>query len=343
MKCRTLVALLMLVTAMTLAPLPVAGQDNPIERETWSPPKTAWGAPDLQGTWSNTTTTPLERPSDLADTEFLPAEEHAVRDQEVALSLNLDNPNSTTGAKTKGRVVGYNNFWLERGRLSARTSLVVDPPDGRLPPITPKEQALQSRGHSSTFAGGRFDSVEDFNALDRCISRGMPGAMMPGFYNHNYQILQTPTHVVILVEMVHDARIIPMDGRSHLTPTVKQWLGDARGHWEGNTLVVETANFTDKVNGRQELGHTLGGGTVFGGDENLRLVERFTRISDDAIDYEFTVVDPTVWTEPWTASLPMSAIDGPLFEYACHEGNYALRNILAGARAEEHAGQSSSK
>ena len=128
-----------------------------------------------------------------------------------------------------------------------------------------------------------------------------------------------------------------MDGRGHLTPTVRQWLGDARGRWEGNTLVVETTNFTDKVNGRRELGHTLGGGTVFGGDENLRLVERFTRVSDDAIDYQFTVVDPTVWTEPWTASLPMSAIDGPLFEYACHEGNYALTNILAGARAEEQA------
>ena len=163
--------------------------------------------------------------------------------------------------------------------------------------------------------------------------------MMPGFYNHNYQILQTPDYVTILVEMVHDVRIIPMDGRGRLDPTVRQWLGDARGHWEGNTLVVETTNFADKVNGRQELGHTQGGGTVFGGDENLRLVERFTRVSADMIDYEFTVVDPTVWQSPWRASLPMTAIEGPLFEYACHEGNYALGNILAGARLEETVGQ----
>ena len=344
MRHRTLVTLLMLVTAMTLALRPVAGQSNPVARKTWSPPQTPWGAPDLQGTWTNTTTTPLQRPAELAGREFLTAEEHAVRDREVAASVNLDNPGSTTGAKTLGRVVGYNNFWLERGRLGTRTSLIIDPPDGRLPPMTPGEQAAQSRGRSSSFASGRFDSVEDFNALDRCISRGMPGAMMPGFYNHNYQILQTPDYVAIMVEMVHDVRLIPLDGRGHLTPTVRQWIGDARGHWEGNTLVVETTNFTDNVDGRQELGHTQGGGTVFGGDENLRLVERFTRVSDDAIDYEFTVVDPTVWTEPWTASLPMSAIEGPLFEYACHEGNYSLRNILAGARVEEQSSaQSSSK
>ena len=170
--------------------------------------------------------------------------------------------------------------------------------------MTPAEQERQSHRRSSTYTGSRFDSVADFNELDRCITRGMPGAMMPGFYNHNYQILQTPDYVAIMVEMVHDVRIIPLDGRGHLTPTVRQWLGDARGHWEGNTLVVETTNFTDKVNGRQELGHTQGGGTVFGGDENLRLVERFTRVSADAIDYEFTVDDPTVWNDPGRRRCP---------------------------------------
>ena len=224
---------------------------------------------------------------------------------------------------------------MERGTLGTRTSLIIDPQDGRLPPITSDEQDLQSRGRFSTYSSSRFDSVDDFNALDRCISRGMPGAMMPGFYNHNYQILQTPDHVVIFVEMVHDARIIPLDGRSHAPEAVRQWMGDSRGRWEGDTLVVESTNFNDKANGRQELGHTQGGGTVFGGDENLRLIERFTRVSADTIDYEFTVVDPTVWEAPWTASLPMTALDGPLFEYACHEGNYALENILAGARVAE--------
>lgn len=327
MSHRVPVLSLTLVIPMLLPPGLVSGQSNTATRETWSPPQTAWGAPDLQGTWTNTTTTPLQRPTDLAGKEFLTSEELAVRDSEVADSVNLDKRSSDTGA--------YNNFWMERGALGTRTSLIVDPPDGRLPPMTPAELDRQNQRRTSSYSGSAFDSWEDFNELDRCISRGMPGAMMPGFYNHNYQILQTPGYVVLLVEMIHDARIIPLDGRGHLSPAVRQWMGDARGHWEGNTLVVETTNFTNNVNGRQELGHTQGGGTVFGGDDNLRLVERFTRVGDNTIDYEFTVVDPTVWDKPWTASLPMTAIEGPLFEYACHEGNYALENILAGARIKE--------
>ena len=335
MTQRCSVAFSAVLALALLAPVAASGQ-TAVGGESF---RTPWGDPDLQGTWTNTTTTPLERPVDLADKAFLTAEEHAVRDQQVAFSVDLDNryPEGDAGAPVS--VGAYNNYWMERGTLGTRTSLIVDPPDGRLPPVTPEEQALQSRGKVSTFSSSRFDSVEDFNALDRCISRGMPGAMMPGFYNHNYQILQTPDHIVIFVEMVHDARIIPLDGRSHVPAGVRQWMGDSRGRWEGDTLVVESANFADKVNGRQELGHTQGGGTVFGGDANLRLIERFTRVSADAIDYEFTVVDPTVWETPWTASLPMTAIDGPLFEYACHEGNYAMTNILAGARAEEQAGR----
>ncbi len=330
------VALHAVLALALLAPASASGQTASGAAAGAESFRTPWGDPDLQGTWTNTTTTPLQRPTDLADRAFLTAEEHAVRDQQVALSVDLDNryPAGDAAAVSVG---AYNNYWMERGTLGARTSLIIDPPDGRLPRATPEEQALQDRGRVSTFSSSRFDSVADFNALDRCISRGLPGAMMPGFYNHNYQILQTPDHVVIFVEMVHDARIIPLDGRSRLPAGVRQWLGDSRGRWEGDTLVVESTNFADKVNGRQELGHTQGGGTVFGGDENLRLIERFTRVGADAIDYEFTVVDPTVWEAPWTASLPMTAIDGPLFEYACHEGNYALENILAGARAEEAA------
>ena len=330
------VALSTVLALALLAPVAASGQSAPAAAAGGEPYRTPWGDPDLQGTWTNTTTTPLQRPADLADREFLTAEEHAVRDQQVALSVDLDN-RYPAGDGTPVSVGAYNNYWMERGTLGNRTSLIIDPPDGRLPPMTPEEEALQSRGHVSTFSSSRFDSVADFNALDRCISRGMPGAMMPGFYNHNYQILQTPDHVVIFVEMVHDARIIPLDGRAHPPAAVRQWMGDSRAHWEGETLVVESTNFNNKVNGRQELGHTQGGGTVFGGDENLRLVERFTRVSADTIDYEFTVVDPTVWEAPWTVSLPMTAIDGPLFEYACHEGNYAMTNILAGARAEEQA------
>ena len=187
--------------------------------------------------------------------------------------------------------------------------------------------------------GMRFESWEDFNVYDRCITRGLPGAMMPGFYNHNYLILQTPDYVAIAVEMIHDIRIIPLDGRSHLSPTVRQWLGDSRAHWEGNTLVVETTNFNDKVQRRRGSFPLV----VFGGDEQLRLVERFTRIDADTIDYRFTVTDPTVWEGPWTAAIPMTVLDGSLYEYACHEGNYAVPNALAGSRAEEKAADQTAK
>ncbi|MCY4599196.1 MAG: hypothetical protein OXF27_04680, partial [Acidobacteria bacterium] len=257
-----------------LAPLAASGQTAVAASAGGESFRTPWGDPDLQGTWTNTTTTPLQRPTDLADKEFLSAEEHAVRDQQVALSVNLDNRYPEGDPEVPTSVGAYNNYWMERGTLSARTSLIVDPPDGRLPPMTPEEEALQSKGNVSTFASSRFDSVKDFNALDRCISRGMPGAMMPGFYNHNYQILQTPDYVVVFVEMVHDAPIIPLDGRPSPPAAVRQWMGDSRGRWEGDLLVVESTSFADKVTGRRELGHTQGGGTVFGGDENLRLVER---------------------------------------------------------------------
>ncbi len=335
MRDRCSVGLSAVLAMSMLAPVVVSGQTAATATAGGASYRTAWGDPDLQGTWTNTTTTPLQRPADLAAKESLTAEEHAVRDRQVALSVDLDNRYRPAREGTPVSVGAYNNYWMERGTLGTRTSLIIDPQDGRLPPMTSDERDLQSRGRFSTYSSSRFDSVDDFNALDRCISRGIPGAMMPGFYNHNYQILQTPDHVVIFVEMVHDARIIPLDGRSHAPEAVRQWMGDSRGRWEGDTLVVESTNFNDKANGRQELGHTQGGGTVFGGDENLRLIERFTRVSADTIDYEFTVVDPTVWEAPWTASLPMTALDGPLFEYACHEGNYALENILTGARVAE--------
>ena len=295
---------------------PVMGQEIP---------RTSWGVPDLQGAWTNATMTPLQRPTDLADQEFLTSEELAIRQGEVSERSSLDNrPRTETGA--------YNEFWMERGSLNERTSLVIDPPNGRIPALTLSEQHRQS-GRQSSYTRTSFDSWEDFNKLDRCITRGMPGAMMPGFYNHNYQIVQSKDYVVIVVEMIHDARIIPLDGRDHLSPSVRQWLGDSRGHWEGDTLVVETINFTDKIEGR--------GGTTFGGSEHLRVVERFTRLNADTIDYEVTVNDPTVWTEPWTASLPMKTLDTAVYEYACHEGNYALPNILSGSRFEEReaAGQ----
>ena len=282
-------------------------------------PRTPWGDPDLQGIWNNNTVVPLERPADLADRETLTDEEVAARFQ--ANSDRLFTPRD-------GDTGFYNEFWFEYGRDTNRTSLVIDPPDGKLPALTPeaaeRQQDLRARRRELYLAPATY---LDLNPFDRCITRGLPGAMMPGFYNHNYHILQTPEHVVLIVEMVHDARIITLDGRPHPSPGTQQWMGDSRGHWEGETLVVVTTNLTDKVSER--------GATVLGTGAGLRLVERFTRVAEDRIDYRFTVEDASVYTDDWTVALPMTRIDGPLFEYACHEGNHALPNMLRGARAAE--------
>ena len=289
---------------------------------------TPWGDPDLQGQWTNTTTTPLQRPEDLSGQETLTAEELAVRDPQVAAQVSFDNPDP-------GGVGGYNEFWVDRGNLLTQTSLIVDPPDGKLPPMTQQAQ----RKHDAFMARWTSSPTtwEDLNILDRCITRGLPGAMIPGFYNHNYLIVQTPDYVVVQIEMVHDARIIPLDGRSHLQSGIRQWLGDPRGHWEGETLVVESTNFTHKAEQRPNFFGVYF--PVFSTGENLHLVERFTRIDADAIDYRFTVTDPTVDARPWTAAIPMSRTEDPLFEYACHEGNYAMTNGLSGTRAEQRAAE----
>ena len=316
MNDRCLAALLTATAVVLLVPAVVPGQTLTAEANSWAPSRTPWGDPDLQGTWTNVTATPLERPDDLAEQELLTDEERTARDEERARNADQPPPPGRTGA--------YNSFWLERGQLSARTSLIVDPADGKLPPLMPKE--AKRRAERAEAGDLSPDGPEDRNLYERCISRGLPGAMMPGFYNHNYNILQTPDYVVVYVEMIHDARIIPLDGRSPISPNIRQWLGNSRGHWEGDTLVVETTNFT-KVSGRAR--------TVFGASEYTHLVERFTRVDEDTIDYQFTVTDPTEYARPWTAAIPMTQLEGLLFEYACHEGNYGLMNILAGARADE--------
>ncbi len=293
------------VLAMMFAGL-VTGQPSGAASETQEPSRTSWGDPDLQGMWTNSTTTPMERPAALEGKEFLTQEEWAERNPGSGFSFEEPSVAMPTGA--------YNDFWLEKGDLSMRTSLIVDPPNGRYPPLTPEAQerrrARVAAGSPSTGPG----SWADFGGLARCISRGMPGAMQPGFYNHNYQILQTPEHVAILVEMIHDARIIPLDGRAQMSPSIGQWMGSSRGRWDGDTLVIETTNLPNP---------------------DRRVVERLTRVGPDTIDYRVTVTDPTQWTAPWTALMPMMTLEGSVFEYACHEGNYALPNMLAGARAEE--------
>ena len=228
-----------------------------------------------------------------------------------------------------GQTGGYNSFWLDRGVRNSQTSLIVDPPDGRCPARTDRVRESDA-AFAAMRDGTKFDTWYDLNLYDRCITRGMPGAMIPGFYNHNYQILQTPDYVVILVEMIHDARIIPLDGRAHLPSQIGQWMGDSRARWEGDTLVVETTNMTPR--GDQRVRYL-----VHAGSEQARVVERFTRVDADRIDYSFTVTDPLTYASPWTAEIPMVPLGGEIFEYACHEGNYGLENILAGARAAERA------
>jgi len=300
----------------------IAAQAPTRAARSWTPPRTADGAPDLQGVWNTSTLTPLERPAEFAGKPFLTEAEVAAYEQRMAVQNNRDRRDSSPEADVGG---AYNDFWFERGSRvvsSRRTSLITDPADGRIPPLTPEaqkkaaERAEYGRLHAA-------DGPEDLGLPVRCLlwpTAGPP--MLPGGYNNNYQIVQGPGYVMIIVEMIHDARIIPTDGRPHLSKHVRQWMGDSRGRWEGTTLVVETTNFTDKTAFR-------------GSGENLRLIERFTRSGPDQILYQFTVEDPASFTRPWSAELPMRRMDEPLYEYACHEGNYGMEGILSGARTDE--------
>jgi len=290
----------------------------------WTPPRTPDGQPDIQGFWTNVTITPLERPAEFANKPFLTKEEAVEFEKKTLANNNADRRDGPVEADV-GRA--YNNFWYDRGNKTVgtlRTSLIIDPPDGRIPPLTPEAQKRQEAQREYT-RNHPYDGPESRALTERCIlwpTAGPP--MLPTAYNNNYQIVQAPGYVMILSEMIHDTRIIPLDGRPHVAPNVREWMGDSRGHWEGNTLVVETTNFTDKTRFR-------------GADEKMKLVERFTRTDPKTIVYEFTVNDPTAFTKQWTAQVPMTKTEGPIFEYACHEGNYAMQGMLAGARAEEKA------
>jgi hypothetical protein len=286
------------------------------------------GQADLQGIWTNVTITPLERPAELAGKEFFTAAEAAAYEKQVAERNDVDR---RPGNVETDVALGYNAAWWDRGTKvvkTRRTSLIVDPRDGKIPALT-----ADGERRAAALAAERkmhpADGPENRSLGERCIlwpTAGPP--MMPGPYNGNYQILQVPGYVVIFVEMIHDARIIPLsgslDGRPHLPSSVRQWMGDSRGHWEGSTLVVDTTNFSDKTRFR-------------GSSEKLHLVERFTRRDADTILYEFTVEDPATYTKPWTAQMTMSKSAGRIYEYACQEGNYSMVGILSGARAEEAA------
>ncbi len=310
-----------LLLVCVLIALPLAGQ------KAWTPPRTVDGQPDLQGVWTNATITPLERPADLAGKAFFSKAEAAAYENNVVANANVDRRRSDISTDV---ALAYNEAWWDRGTKvikTLRTSMIVDPADGKLPALTADGErraaavAEQRRLHPA-------DGPENRGLTERCIlwpTAGPP--MLPGPYNDNYQIFQSPGYVAIVVEMIHDVRIIPvvsgpLDSRPHLPSNVQQWLGDSRGHWEGNTLVVETTNFTGKTRFRNT-------------SDKLRLIERFTRTDADTILYEFTVDDPATYTKPWTAQLTMSKSPSRVYEYACHEGNYGMVGILAGARAEE--------
>ena len=291
--------------------------------QTWTAPRTPDGHPDLQGFWTNATITPLERPKDLGAKEFF-TEEEAAEDRKRALVPMPTAERSGTEAHYE-----FTQFGLDRTQaqvaFSLRTSLIVGP-EGRVPPLTPEaqqriaERAAKAKGHE-------FDGPETRGIQERCIVWGIEGPpMLPPGYNSYLQIVQAPGYVAILQEMIHDVRIIPLDGRPHVPQNIRGWLGDSRGRWEGDTLVVDTTNFTDKTNFR-------------GSRENLHVVERFTRLDDNTIRYEFTVDDPTTWTKPWSAELPLAKDKGPIYEYACHEANYGMANNLKGARASEKAAE----
>lgn len=308
-----------------LAAWPAVGQTS----KTGKTLRTPDGHPDLQGIWSNATITPLERPADLAGKTVLTEKE--ARDYERR-TLQTDDRDRRDGAGTDADVSrAYNEFWYHRGTQtikSHRTSLIVDPADGRIPPLTAEGQArMAARTERKRLHPA--DGPEDRGFSERCLNWTTAGPpMLPGAYNNNYQIVQTPDTVVIFNEMIHDARIIPMDGRPHVPANLHFWLGDSRGHWEGDTLVIDTTNLRDKAgrNGGLEILHS---------SEDIHLVERFTRVDAKTLLYEFTVNDPLMYTKPWTAQIPSVKTDGPIFEYACHEGNYGMAGILSSARAEE--------
>jgi hypothetical protein len=305
----------------------------------YAPPRTSWGDPDLQGKWPSThlVGVPMQRDEKLGTRNVLNDEEFAAREAQFARQIEQDNADfdlasaeSTSGGAVGGPV-SPPPHWLERGQPQRQASLIVDPPDGRMPPLTEQAQQRQAEQRKYRESRGPADSYTDRSLYDRCITRGIAGSILPVIYNNGNQIVQAPGYVAIVNEMIHETRVIPLDGRPHVSPDVRLWLGDSRGHWEGDTLVVETTNLTD----RTSIG-VNGGGVRH--STRIKITERLTRTDTDTIDYRMTIDDPETWTAPWTLEMPLRRDDDyGMYEYACHEGNYAMFNILSGARADERA------
>ena len=286
----------------------------------WTLPRTADGQPDLQGAWSFATITPLERPSEYAGRKVLTDEEVAARNEDSATRASSERRGKLTAQRDVD--LAYDQFWWDRGTSDGRTSLIVDPPDGRIPFTLEGRQRIAAR---RTLRNRPAHGPEDRSPGERCIHHSKAGPpMSAGGYNNHLRLLQTRDYVVIVTEQIHDARIIPMDGRAPIADNIRQWMGSSRGRWEGDTLVVETTHFN-------------GTASYQGSSEGLSLVERFTRVDADTIEYEYTVDDPATYTRPWTAYIALKPLDGEMYEFACHEGNYGMFGILSGARAAEKA------
>ena len=335
------------LTAVAIASLwliPAQGQSlnaKPAKTGTaqgWKAPRTADGRPDLQGVWANNAATPLERPKILAGREFLTDEEVAALKKKAAELFDngnsdaaffdtvfetvLDNVKGTkSGFKsTDGGTGDYSSVWTVSREWDNRTSLITDPSDGRLPPMTP--QAEQKQRAAFGAMRGRPSGPEDRSLSERCVTYGSP-QMVAGYQSY-YQVVQSADSVAIVTEMIHDARVIPIGGSPHAPSSIRTWMGDARGHWEGDTLVIDSTNFRP-------------GAFRMVSTEQLHVVERYTRTSPDTLQWEITIDDPGAWTKPWTARIPLRSSNKAVYEYACHEGNYGLQDILAGARREDQA------
>jgi hypothetical protein len=322
----------LLVPAVLLAAA-VASVAGQAPARSWTAPKTAWGDPDISGlfTTDDELGVPFERPVQFGDRRFVTAEEFAQRQGQADRQEEADReafvaPRTTAEGGPVAGSTGPPAHWIERGKPSRRTSLITDPPDGRIPFVNDEARRRGALASARTPERPSFAGPEDLDKYDRCITRGFPHVIFPTIYDNTSQIVQGPGYISIRYEMIHDARVIPLDNRPHLSPAIRSYFGDSRGHWDGDTLVVDVTNFS------RDAGYR-------GATTNLHVVERFRRVDANTVHYELTVEDPTTFSRPWTASLDLKKdprqVQVP--EYACHEGNYAMFNILSGSRAEENA------
>jgi hypothetical protein len=341
MSHRHLVYLSALAATIALLTLPIVGQAPAAKAKAkttkaYTPPKTPWGDPDLEGVWPGNMGVPMQRNAKLGERATLTDEEYQAKQVQAQKQAEADRVSVVASDSKIG--IGPPSYWTERGKPSRQTSLIVDPPNGRLPDLTAeavkyRKEARGGKGLPGEWTG-KADSYDDLNIYYRCISRGLLGSVIPVVYNNGNQIVQGPGYVVFRNEMIHESRVIPLDGRPHVSPTIKMVMGDSRGRWEGNDLVVETTNFTDK----DAIGSN---GAGYPGDpgyhsDQLKVIERFTRTGDTTMDYKITVIDEKTWVKPWTILMQLERNDNYQFlEYACHEGNYAMSDILSGMRAEE--------